>query len=924
MATVRSLALTSWVGIALGVVAAAAPSAGRVPEVVGAAGSPVEGAKVTVLVPVSEDASLLARRQSRFRTTTDPFGGPVAELPWKSGAVLVVDDGEHAPALLRGLERIPRRIRLEPGREIVLELRPGEGELPELDSRSIHVQAKWEEPVPEAATSIEYRRQWAELLEGGKVRLAGLGTVPVRVELFVPGFRPWSGRIEPGRTVSVSLEAAVAVAGAVLEAGTGGPLVGASVHLMGSRVPLAISDRLGKFSAAVPGVEAVLRFEAEGHGSRELALREIEPSKWRQLSTALEPLFELRGELLDRCGIEEAISIQAVVESASADGPGFSRSYSAQADPQGRFRLFADLEGNVRVRLRSEVHEDSPPQEVKARRGTSWDLGAVALPCAGRVKGRVVAAELGQPVAGALVRLLPMGPALAEVLRRPRSLVGSSDLEGSFQVAGVPPGRYLLLAEGSGALAGTREVELVRGERIELGEIRLAPRAVLEGRFLRRDGTAWANAAVRVLDPEGHLLDAVATATTDPAGRFRLELPRGQYLVRAEVGRIGVAVPVELAGEREEVRLESREVRLAGTVLWQGELLEGGTVRWFEGSGRPLERPKLVLRDASSGSAGRPSVYGLEAPPVEAQLEREGRFQLTLPESGAGLLEVLHPDGRTARLPLEVPDSPVAELSWNLEPRAVEGWLREGPGGEPLAGKVAVLTEKGQVLGEGSADEETGFRLWLEGDARGELVAWVDGRACQRRSLAAETGMPLVLDCPLRRASALEASLLSESGEEAAWVSYALLASDGRILRSGFSSPAGKVLLGELPPDRYRLLWWDPVAGVGLEDSISLESGQDRKLTLELPRGTELLLHCPPGGCREGEAVSWSLASETGQELAPLFDVPSRGLHLPASGAIRLGRLAPGKRYRLRVEGRGWQESREFEAAGTEEVFQLP
>jgi hypothetical protein len=205
------------------------------------------------------------------------------------------------------------------------------------------------------------------------------------------------------------------------------------------------------------------------------------------------------------------------------------------------------------------------------------DSAAAAEPAGtSTIRGRVVAADTGNPIRRANVTLLPVTPApsaggsaasgpsrsprpssqstaLASP-RRPRQAV--ADADGKFEFVGLPPGSYRLLASSSSylpqylgmAYRGKRPVGLFsteRGETIALAQgqtldktvIALPRGAVIAGRVTDENAEPLARVQVfAILYPRGSRKGVRTTSVqTDDLGQYRLYgLDTGDYVVGAD------------------------------------------------------------------------------------------------------------------------------------------------------------------------------------------------------------------------------------------------------------------------------------------------------------------------------------------------------------------------------------------------------
>ncbi|HEX2677417.1 MAG TPA: carboxypeptidase-like regulatory domain-containing protein, partial [Polyangiales bacterium] len=150
-----------------------------------------------------------------------------------------------------------------------------------------------------------------------------------------------------------------------------------------------------------------------------------------------------------------------------------------QSDGDGAFELWANA-GALVVRAEADGYAPSAVSTVVPNNRV-----AVVLVPAGRIRGHVVAATSGLPVAGATVRAQASLGSLVAVM--PPTAI--SDAEGAFEIAALPPGSYGLTAEGPDARGSSEgDVAVGLGQTIDgvVIEVALAPR--VEGRVIDLDG----------------------------------------------------------------------------------------------------------------------------------------------------------------------------------------------------------------------------------------------------------------------------------------------------------------------------------------------------------------------------------------------------------------------------------------------------
>src|SRR3954467_10031982 len=164
----------------------------------------------------------------------------------------------------------------------------------------------------------------------------------------------------------------------------------------------------------------------------------------------------------------------------------------------------------------------------------------VPPPPAGRITGRVLAADSGRPVKRARV--------FATAVELPGGRGMLTDDSGVFDLAELPAGRYTLTVSKSGFVAlsyGQRRplqagtpLQLADGQQLKGIEFQLPRGSVISGRVLDEDGDAMPGVMVRVMRYQylqgERRLTAAGNGQTDDKGQYRVwGLMPGDYYVNA-------------------------------------------------------------------------------------------------------------------------------------------------------------------------------------------------------------------------------------------------------------------------------------------------------------------------------------------------------------------------------------------------------
>ncbi|HEY0132713.1 MAG TPA: carboxypeptidase regulatory-like domain-containing protein, partial [Nannocystis sp.] len=282
---------------------------------------------------------------------------------------------------------------------------------------------------------------------------------------------------------------------------------------------------------------------------------------------------------------------------------------------------------------------------VRVTADTTTTAMLVTTAPTGKITG-VLSDTKGAPVADALVEVRPEGidtmidrPMLERVGgERPRR----TDAAGHFELAGLPPAKYTVVAYRLGGGEARRE-HVTPGETLALA---LTPTGRVTGTVALHRGRTPEAFVVDLLDLRTGDRRSGDFVGTDGAWGFG-NLPPGDYelRVRAREGEKKTTLTLAPGEERSRLRLE-----LVGATMLRGTVLDL--------SGEPV--PGLEV--------GTGSVRELAAD-VATITDAEGRFELPRVAVGPVFVTVGPPPGRpspfgAARVPIEVqPDQKVVELA---------------------------------------------------------------------------------------------------------------------------------------------------------------------------------------------------------------------------------------------------------------------
>ena len=212
----------------------------------------------------------------------------------------------------------------------------------------------------------------------------------------------------------------------------------------------------------------------------------------------------------------------------------------------------------------------------------------------GSIKGRLIAADTGNPVRRAQVRVSGQ-----DIM--PKST--TTDNEGRFEFKDLPAGAFTLNAQKSGYVGVNygqkrpfepgKPIELVEGQSVDNADISMPKGSVISGRIIDEFGEPVADTVVNAMrstwsNGKRRMQSTGRTATTNDLGQYRIYgLPPGDYYVSATLRGTQEMVVTEMA---------AMAVRTASPLGAAGDAPTSGYApTYFPGTPNGNEAQKLTL-----------------------------------------------------------------------------------------------------------------------------------------------------------------------------------------------------------------------------------------------------------------------------------------------------------------------------------------
>lgn len=446
------------------------------------------------------------------------------------------------------------------------------------------------------------------------------------------------------------------VTGNVVESKSGAPVGKALVLLRQGQNPAAgtFTDSTGKFALRnlEPGIYSVA-VEKDGwvaaRDSRTLTATVTAGQTAPTLTLKLLITAAISGRVVDADGDSiSGVSIQVTPEPSGKSGP--PGSWGSTND-RGEYRAFNVAPGQYRVCATYAARAQR--EDVRMQPGATTAYPRVCYP--GTPQGNILTIESGSEVQGVDFQLVPAravkvkgrviappmeGPAVAVVNLRPAdSSPGMGpdknailrDATGSFEIAGVLPGRYRLTVTGIeiGGQSRTASSKLIEVGDTDLEgvEIILGPPRAIEGRLVVPEGRKTPPLMIVLASRDPDNYQAGGIAHVSPAGTFRFpSVAAGEYdVMLGSMGpgddlyvsaiRLGASdaladgVRTDVAGDLEIVLKEHGGTLACSVTGEKDEPVSAGRVVLIPDP--PRERQRALMGGCSTDARGACEILGV-------------------------------------------------------------------------------------------------------------------------------------------------------------------------------------------------------------------------------------------------------------------------------------------------------------------------
>ena len=244
------------------------------------------------------------------------------------------------------------------------------------------------------------------------------------------------------------------------------------------------------------------------------------------------------------------------------------------------------------------------------------------------LSGRVVAKGTGEPVADVRIRAIP-----SNGWPDPTRPSATSDSGGAFQIQGLEPGSYALLAEGLGWRGESPPIDLGLAKSVDGVTVTVAPATIVSGKVVHADRSEPCSRGSVTLGPNDSSppgRNATRPAAPVPMMVAELEADGSARLTAVPPGSYRVDVDCADAFLTDgPATLEVGPDKVDG-VIWKVTRGARVLVRTVDGADRPAGNVLLYVREGSPGDEASKSGEGRPRPPLLSfSTGADGAYELT-------------------------------------------------------------------------------------------------------------------------------------------------------------------------------------------------------------------------------------------------------------------------------------------------------
>lgn len=598
------------------------------------------------------------------------------------------------------------------------------------------VRSELDQPITNATILVLDRNETVRGIgQTGDFGAYAVGNLPqgtLSLVVSAPGFGNALGAVNlaPGAEATgidfVLIANSGGIGGLITDADTGAVIASAQVEVRlsdasGIVIAFGATSEFGEFviDDLRPASYAVLAF-APGYASR--AIGAIVQSDVR--TSAFIGLNRLRGAISGTIRGQGGARIAAngtFVKLFTSAGTLIETLF---ADNEGHFAI-ADLAPNTYVVSVSAIGFIAQTQTVYLDAGQTAAVDFVLFPQVIGITGKVLDADTGKPVAGALIGINGRIAFPIETL--------TTDNNGEFAYDSLPFGRLTLFASAVGYGAASAAINPLPGKTIRL-VFRLQPDPGTVFGFVTDfiDGTALAGAEIKLFDRSQVQL---ATVLTDNNGMYAFsELAQGDYLsIASFLGFASSQGGFTIApgqATKYSFALQPLPGSLTGTVtdIFGNPIQDAAIVL------RPLNNFAAPLAVTTTNGSG---VYLLDGLSV-------GNYTLNLAQFGFETKQSSLYVGQGERV--------VQNFVLQATPAIVEGIVTEAESGRPIENALVTgIDSNGIIIGQGVTDIEGLYSIGTGSEAQLWVIAVKEGFQFGETSALLAPGQRVSLDLTLAR-----------------------------------------------------------------------------------------------------------------------------------------------------------------------------